>query len=79
MHAFNIKEDESCAVIERLQPPPGFLFVSSVGLAQLLILWNRAHEAAFLYPDSKKTASASYSDSCSLFRLTETKFNWILN
>lgn len=77
MHAFTIKQNESSAVIKSLQPPPGFLFVSSAGLAQLLILRNRAH--AFSFPNSKKTASAFYSDFCSLFRLAETKFNCTAN
>jgi len=52
--AFNIKQDESSAVIKSLQPPPGFLFVSSAGLARLLILGTELTKLHFYNPDSKK-------------------------
>lgn len=46
MYEFNIKRDESCAVIKSLQPPPGFLFLSSAALTQLLILRHKEREAS---------------------------------
>lgn len=55
MNVFANGDNESSTVIRSSQPPPGLMFVSSADLAQLLILWNRAH--AFPSSDSKQAAS----------------------